>query len=190
MLIEHDDDRQVVEHRRRELLAGHLEAAVAVDADDRRLGSRRLRADRGRDPVAHRPEPARGDERARPLGEDVLHRPHLVLADAGRDDHVVAGGQRLELSITRLRLEQSSLVAVAERELVAPARRSGAATPRARARRPSRCSADLVGELARATCLSGPTTGTSASRSFEISAGSMSRWTTRRARRERATACR
>ena len=64
---EQDDDREVVEDGGDELLGGHLEAAVAVDADHRRLGPRRLGADRGRDPVAHRPEPAGGDEVARPL---------------------------------------------------------------------------------------------------------------------------
>ena len=56
---DHDDDRQLLEHDGRELLRGHLEAAVAVDADDGRVGTRRLRADRGRNPVAHRPEAAR-----------------------------------------------------------------------------------------------------------------------------------
>ena len=85
---DHDHDRQVLEHGRRELLAGHLEAAVAVDADDRRLRPRSLRADSGGHAVAHRAQSARGDERARAIAEQVLHRPHLVLADAGRPDDV------------------------------------------------------------------------------------------------------
>ena len=111
------------------------------------------------------------------LGDDVLHRPHLVLADAGRDDHVGAGGEALQRLDDLLRLEPLVALAVAERELLAPradllepglrapaSPRRGAARPRPRARRrPSP---------------SGPTTGMSASRSFEISAGSMSRWTT------------
>ena len=46
---DHDDDRQLLEHRGRELLRGHLEAAVAVDADDGRVRARGLRADRGRE---------------------------------------------------------------------------------------------------------------------------------------------
>ena len=45
---DHDDDRQALERGGRELLARHLEAAVAVDADDRRVGTCGLGADRGR----------------------------------------------------------------------------------------------------------------------------------------------
>ena len=98
---DHDDDRQPLERGGRELLAGHLEAAVAVDADHRRVRPGRLRADRGRHAVAHRAEAARGDERARLVADGVLHRPHLMLANAGRPDHVLRplGGdvaQRLE----------------------------------------------------------------------------------------------
>ena len=101
---------------------GHLEAAVAVDADDRRVRPRRLRADRGRHAVAHRPEAARGDERARPVAEQVLHRPHLVLADAGRPDDVVAlGGERPAASRARVCGLSSS----------SPSGRSGAGTRRA-----------------------------------------------------------
>ena len=118
---DHRHDRQVLEHGGGQLLARHLEAAVAVHADHGCVRSRRLRADRGRDAVAHRPEPARGDERARPVAEQVLHRPHLVLADAGRPDHVVAaGGQLLQRLEHPLRL-QLAAVAVAQRELLAPA---------------------------------------------------------------------
>ena len=117
---QHDDDRQVVEDRGRELLGGHLEAAVAVDADDGRLRARGLRADRGGDPVAHRPEAARRDEAPRALAHDVLHRPHLMLADSGRDDHVLAGRERLERLDDLLRLEPLAAGAVAQRELLAP----------------------------------------------------------------------
>src|ERR671936_295620 len=80
---EDDDDREALVHRRRQLLLRHLEAAVAVDADDGRVRARGLGADRGRDPVPHRAEAARGDERAGAVAEEVLHRPHLVLSDAG-----------------------------------------------------------------------------------------------------------
>src|SRR5439155_1760269 len=96
-----DDLRRllVLEHVQggRELLLCHLEAAVSVDADHRGVGPRRLRSDRGRDAVAHRAQAAAGDERARPVAEEVLHRPHLMLADAGRpDDVVTAGRERLQ----------------------------------------------------------------------------------------------
>src|SRR6478672_146027 len=118
---EDDDDRQPLEGRGRELLAGHLEAAVAVDADDGRVGARRLRADRGRDAVAHRPQAARRDERARALALDVLHRPHLVLPDACRPDEVVAaGGHVAERLDRRLRLQDAGFARVAERERLAP----------------------------------------------------------------------
>src|SRR5436305_2081292 len=86
-----------------------------------RARPRRRRADRRREPVAHRPEPARRDERPRTLAMEVLHRPHLVLADAGRPDHVVATArQRLEGLHQALRLDQAVLAPVAERELFAP----------------------------------------------------------------------
>ena len=143
---EHDDDREIVQHRRRQLLGGHLEAAVAVDADDRRLGPRGLGADRGGDPVAHRPEPARGDEVPRPLGEEVLHRPHLVLADARREDDVVSGGDCLQHLHQLLRLEERAALRVAKGELVAPL--LDLADPGLRSRR-SRLTvpAHLAGEL-------------------------------------------
>ena len=118
------------------------------------------------------------------LGEDVLHRPHLVLADARRDDHVVAGGELLQRLDHLLRLEPLAARAVAERELVAqvldpphPGRRARARPPRGACRPRSRARASAF--------FSGPTTGMSASRSFEISAGSMSRWIDGRAGRER-----
>ena len=41
-----DDDRQVFGHRGRQFLGGHLEAPVAVDADDGRVRACGLRADR------------------------------------------------------------------------------------------------------------------------------------------------
>ncbi len=53
---DHDHDRQSFEHGGRELLPRHLEAAVAVDADDGGFGAGGLGADRGGDAVAHRPE--------------------------------------------------------------------------------------------------------------------------------------
>ena len=111
---DHDHDRQPFERRGRELLAGHLEAAVAVDADDRGIGPRGLRPDCGRNAVAHRPEAAGGDEGARLLALDVLHRPHLVLADTGRPDVVALAlrGQVAEPLDHRLRLEDAVGLAV------------------------------------------------------------------------------
>ena len=104
---DHDDDRQVLGDGRRQLLRGHLEAAVAVDADDGRIRARGLGADGGREAVPHRPEAAGGDEAARPVAEQVLHRPHLVLADTGRPDHVVPSArQRLQLLEDALRLQE------------------------------------------------------------------------------------
>src|SRR5204862_1082770 len=88
-----------------------------------RVGARGLRAERGRDAVAHRAEAAGGDERAWLVTLDVLHRPHLVLADAGRPDDVAAtGGQLLERLEHALRLQQRTVLAVAEGELLAPGR--------------------------------------------------------------------
>ena len=50
-----------------------------------------------------------------------MHRPHLVLADPGRPDHVVAPARlRLQRLEHALRLQKVALVAVAERELLAP----------------------------------------------------------------------
>ena len=67
----------------RQLLRGHLEAAVAADRPDGRLEVGELRADRRRHLEAHRAEAAGGDEAVRLVDPEVLRRPHLVLADAG-----------------------------------------------------------------------------------------------------------
>src|SRR5439155_12062476 len=97
------------------------ETAVAVDAENGGGRPRSLRADGGRKAVAHRPEPARRDEAARPVADEVLHRPHLVLADAGRpDDVVLVGGEVAERLERRLRLEHPVGLRVAERELGTP----------------------------------------------------------------------
>ena len=132
---DHDHDRQPLHRRRRQLLGGHLEAAVAVDADDLRVRTRRLGADRRRQAVAHRAEAAGGNEGARPVAAQVLHRPHLVLADAGRPHDVVAArGQIVQRLEHELRLEHVSVASVAKRVRVAPLRdlpqpRLGAARP-------------------------------------------------------------
>ena len=57
---------------------------------------------------------------------EVLHRPHLVLADAGRPDHVVAArGQVAQRLDHRLRLQHVGALRVAEREGRAPLRQLG-----------------------------------------------------------------
>ena len=118
-------------------------------------------------------------KRARPVAEEVLHRPHLVLADAGRPDHVVAvGGQRAAASRARPAASACAAVAVAERELVAPGSSSWRSHGSVCAVAPSRLQPRSSSARSARICFSGPTTGTSAWRSFPISAASMSRWTT------------
>ena len=114
-----DDDRDVVDDRRRELLQRHLEAAVAVDADDGRLGPAELGAERGREAEAHRAEPARGDEAAAAVDVQPLRGPHLVLADARRPDRVAVGEQVAQPLDHVLGLERAG-AAVAVRVLELP----------------------------------------------------------------------
>src|SRR3954467_90925 len=92
--VVHDEhlDGDALLGARRELLHVHLHRAVAGDADDGRVRAAHLRTHRGRQAEAHRPQATRGDPPARPLEVEVLGRPHLVLADVGRDDGVAAGG--------------------------------------------------------------------------------------------------
>ena len=54
-------------------------------------GQRDLGADRRRQREAHRAQPARRDQRARPIVLVVLRFPHLVLADVGDDDRLALG---------------------------------------------------------------------------------------------------
>ena len=128
-----------------EFLHGHDQRAVAGQADDVLVGLCDLRAERGRQPEAHRAEPAGVDPLARAREAVVLGCPHLVLADVGRDDRLAVGGLvhrldhvlRLDLGVDR--------VLVAERVLLLPApdARKPALEPRAvRAQR-----AVLGGEL-------------------------------------------
>src|SRR5947209_10481179 len=65
-----------------QLLVGHLEAAVAVDRPDGGARGADLGAHGRRHGVAHGPEPAAVEPRARLLVADELRGPHLVLADA------------------------------------------------------------------------------------------------------------
>ena len=100
----------------------HLEAAVADDRPDLLVGLRELRADGGREAVAHRAGAARRQPVAVLGGAAELRRPHLVLADVGGED-AVAPAQRVE-PIEHVLRAQAALLGVLERELLAPARRS------------------------------------------------------------------
>src|SRR3954454_11275406 len=84
-------DRDALDRAGGQLLVGHLEAAVAVDGPDRRLGPAVLGAHGGRDRVAHRAEAAAVEPGAGLLVPDELGRPHLVLPDARGVDAVGAG---------------------------------------------------------------------------------------------------
>ena len=83
-----DLDRDVVDDAGRELLVGHLEAAVTVDRPDRALRLGDLRAHGGRHGIPHRPEATGVEPGVRALVLDELGRPHLVLADAGDVDRL------------------------------------------------------------------------------------------------------
>src|SRR3954454_15280978 len=88
-VVDHRDlDRNVVDDAGRQLLIGHLEAAVTVDRPDHVVGHADLGAHRGRHRETHRPEAAGVDPGLRLLVADELRRPHLVLADAGDVDGV------------------------------------------------------------------------------------------------------
>ena len=89
---------QLMAAHRREFGHRHLEAAVTTDRDDRALGVGELRADRGRQPEAHRTEPRGREEIARMNRALALRGPHLMLADVGRHDRVVGrdGKERVE----------------------------------------------------------------------------------------------
>ena len=78
-----DLDRDVVDDAGRELLVGHLEAAVAVDRPDRALRLGDLGAHGRRHREAHGAEAAGVDPGVGALVLHELRRPHLVLADAG-----------------------------------------------------------------------------------------------------------
>ena len=56
------------------------------DVDDRAVGPRELCADRSGQAETHRAHAARGQPKSRLAVVEVLRGPHLVLADAGRDD--------------------------------------------------------------------------------------------------------
>ena len=86
-VVQYDDlDRQVVGRRGLELANIHANTGVAVDVDNYSIRLRELRADRGRQTKAHRAHAAGGQPESRFAVVEILRRPHLVLADAGRND--------------------------------------------------------------------------------------------------------
>src|SRR3546814_5150452 len=70
------------------------------DADDEAVGVGELRADRGGKAIAHRAEPAAGQPAVGRRKAEMLRRPHLMLADLGRDDRVHAA-RRVEQRLHR-----------------------------------------------------------------------------------------
>ena len=86
-IVQHDDlDRQVVGGDGLELADVHADARIAIDVDHELVAPRELRADRGRQAESHRAHAAGGEPQARLAEIEILRRPHLVLADARRDD--------------------------------------------------------------------------------------------------------
>ena len=161
-----------------ELLRGHLEAAVAVDGPDHRVGTTDLGADGGRHGEAHGAEAAGVHPGVGVVELPVLGGPHLVLADARGDDAVV-GGVVAQLLEHVLRLERVARLAllVGERVLLPPAGDRllpGACDRAAWRRRPAGpCSTETSSSITRRQS---PTIGTSGRRTLPISAGSMSTW--------------
>ena len=96
--------RHAVTERRGHLLDVHLDGAVARDAHHLRVRPPDLGADGRRESEAHRTQATRADERAALLAVHVLVRPHLMLANLGRD-HAFMGielvGKRLEHLLRR-----------------------------------------------------------------------------------------
>ena len=123
-----DFDRQIVHHRRRQLLQVHLKAAIAGDTDDPLVGKRALGAQRGREPESHRAQPTGIDPRPRFHEFIELRRPHLVLADVGRDDRLPAGApvnhvdHKLGFDHLRIRLVRQRPLALPRRDLLQPRR--------------------------------------------------------------------
>ena len=84
-----DFDGQLFLDGGNQFLEGHLEAAVAGDGPDGGAGAAQLGAQGGGNLKAHYAEAAGGYEGVGAVEEQVLRRPHLVLAHAGDDDGVV-----------------------------------------------------------------------------------------------------
>ena len=97
LVVENEDlDRQAVLHGRRHLLDVHEDRGVTGNVDAKRLGMRDLRADRGREPIAHGAEAAARQPAVRLVELQELRRPHLVLADFRRDVDIAIFDVRLQ----------------------------------------------------------------------------------------------
>ena len=100
-IVEDEDlHRQAILADRPHFLDVHLERGFARDADDEAVRVRDLRADRGGETIAHRAEPARREPAIGGREAEMLRRPHLVLADLGRDDRIAAA-RRVEQRLHR-----------------------------------------------------------------------------------------
>src|SRR5215467_15272149 len=86
---DHHLDRQIQSSHGGEFLNIHLEAAVARNTKHGRLGLRELNANRGWQGESHRTQTAGSDESSWRIRAISLRRPHLVLADIGKDDAMV-----------------------------------------------------------------------------------------------------
>ena len=82
--------RQPILRQRAHLLDVHQHARLAGDVDHQRVGMRHLHAHRRRQAIAHGAETAAGHPMVRLLEVEVLRRPHLVLADLGGDEDLLA----------------------------------------------------------------------------------------------------
>ena len=74
-----------------ELVDGHIETAVTVNIHHRAFGVGYLGADGRGQAVTHGAEAGTAHEGARLAGPVVLHRPHLVLAHARRNNRLATG---------------------------------------------------------------------------------------------------
>ena len=128
-----DLDRDALDRRGHELLRRHLEAAVTVDRPHGAVGPTDLGADRGgtENPIV--PRPPELTQVYGSLKLPVLRRPHLVLADAGREDRAL-GRRVAQLLEAELRLQRGTRLArlVGQRELLAAIREMRSSTPTCR----------------------------------------------------------
>src|SRR6266487_4208056 len=138
-VVDHGDlDGDPLERAGRQLLIGHLEAAVAVDGPHLRVRAPHLRAHRGRHRVAPRAEPARVEPGVRVLVGDELRGPHLVLPDTRQEhrvrprelpdalDHVLRGERAVARLLVAKRIGPPQLVELCPPRFVValPARRT------------------------------------------------------------------
>ena len=130
LIVENENlDRQTILHRRRHFLHVHQDRRLARNIDHQRLRIGHLRADRRRQPVAHRTQTARRHPAIGLLEPEILRRPHLVLPHFRRDIGVAVLGQRIEPLNRILRLDDAVGAAIGEAILRPP--RADLVPPRA-----------------------------------------------------------